>query len=420
MLIRRLLQVMSLIGWLLLSGAFVCQAHESKPPAKIPETIRIGLFTLFQPRTLSIKPILSPAEIFAGQVRRQLQPAKTYRIRLGNGQLALFEGQIKILEGTSLELATTGSVPAAQSPAELELIAQSSTRRVAGKILIQVRENALQVILTQSLEDAVAVVTASEMKGVGLSEALKCQAIVVRSFFMTHLGRHQRLGYDVCDSTHCQLYFGTLFDQSYPPRLIQSARQATHATRATVLWEAEHPVEAYYTACCGGHTTVSSVVWPLNDEIEPKQDVPTVICNWCRGANFYRWQRRIAVHRLLSAMASIWGAKPLDKVDLQILKRTPDGIVTHLALSDGQRTIEVANGEFRSLIGRTLGWNLVLSNVYQITRRGDFYEFTGHGFGHQVGLCVEGAVAQAKAGRSYQEILRFYFPDATLNDRVTK
>ncbi len=415
MLMRCFIRVMGLIFWLALPGILVCQAHESKPPAKIPETIRIGLFTLFQPRTLSIKPILSPAEILAGQVRRQLQPGKTYRVRLGKGQLALFEGQIKILEGTSLELAT-----AAQSSAELELIAQPSTRRVAGKILIQVRENALQVILTQSLEDAVAVVTASEMKGVGLSEALKCQAIVVRSFFMTHLGRHQRLGYDVCDSTHCQLYFGTLFDQSYPPRLIQSARQATHATRATVLWEAEHPVEAYYTACCGGHTTVSSVVWPLNDELEPKHDVPTVICNWCRGANFYRWQRRIAVQRLLSATASIWGAKPLDKVGLQISKRTSDGIVTHLTLSDGQRAVEVANGEFRSLIGRTLGWNLILSNVYQITRRGDFYEFTGHGFGHQVGLCVEGAVAQAKAGRSYQEILRFYFPHATLSDRVTK
>lgn len=415
MLMRCFIRVMGLIFWLALPGILVCQAQDSKPSVKVPETIRIGLFTLFQPRTLSIKPILSPAEILAGQVRRQLQPGKTYRIRLEKGQLALFEGQIKILEETSLELAT-----AAQSSAELELIAQPSTRRVAGKILIQVREHALQVILTQSLEDAVAVVTASEMKGVGLSEALKCQAIVVRSFFMTHLGRHQRLGYDVCDSTHCQLYFGTLFDQSYPPRLIQSARQATHATRATVLWEAEHPVEAYYTACCGGHTTVSSVVWPLNDELEPKHDVPTVICNWCRGANFYRWQRRIAVHRLLSATVSIWRAKPLDKVGLQISKRTPDGIVTHLTLSDGQRTIEVANGEFRSLIGRMLGWNLILSNVYQITRRGDFYEFTGHGFGHQVGLCVEGAVAQAKAGRSYEEILRFYFPHATLSDRVTK
>ncbi|MBI4748760.1 MAG: SpoIID/LytB domain-containing protein [Acidobacteria bacterium] len=417
MLMRCFIQVMGLIFWLVLTGILFCQAQDSKPSAKVPETIRIGLFTLFQPRTLSIKPILSPAEILAGEVHRQLQPGKTYRVRLVKGQPALFEGQIKILEGKSLELVTAEPATAAQSAVELELTAQQSTRRVTGKILIQVRENALQVILTQSLEDAVAVVTASEMKGVGLSEALKCQAIVVRSFLMTHLGRHQRLGYDVCDSTHCQLYFGTRFDQSYPPRLIESARQATHATHATVLWEAEHPVTAYYTACCGGHTTVSSVVWPLNDEIESTNDVPKVICNWCRGAQFYRWQRRIAVHRLLGAMTSIWRAKPLDKVGLQISNRTPDGIVTHLTLADGQRTVEVANGEFRSLIGRKLGWNLILSNVYQLTRRGDFYEFTGHGFGHQVGLCVAGTVAQAKAGRSYQEILRFYFPQATLVTR---
>lgn len=415
MLMRCFIRVMGLIFWLALPGILVCQAQDSKPSVKVPETIRIGLFTLFQPRTLSIKPILSPAEILAGQVRRQLQPGKTYRIRLVTGQLALFEGQTKILEGKSLELATSVPSTSAQMPAEVELIAQQSTRRVAGKILIQAREHALQVVLTQPLEDAVAVVTASEMKGVGLSEALKCQAIVVRSFFMTHLGRHQRLGYDVCDSTHCQLYFGTLFDQSYPPRLIQSARQATHATRSTVLWEAEHPVEAYYTACCGGHTTVASVVWPLANKGEPIQAVPAVICNWCRGANFYRWQRRIASPKLLAAMASLWGAKSLDRVSLQISNRTPDGIVTQLTLSDGKRMVEVANGEFRSLIGRTLGWNLILSNVYQLTRRGDFYELTGQGFGHHVGLCVEGTIAQAKAGRSYQEILRFYFPHATLN-----
>ena len=73
--------------------------------------------------------------------------------------------------------------------------------------------------------------------------------------------------------------------------------------------------------------------------------------------------------------------------------------------------------EFRRVTGRRLGWNKVLSQTFTIQRRGEQVVFSGKGFGSQVGLCLAGALAQAQAGRRYEEILRFYYPRAEIRLR---
>ncbi len=41
----------------------------------------------------------------------------------------------------------------------------------------------------------------------------------------------------------------------------------------------------------------------------------------------------------------------------------------------------------------------------------------GHGYGHGVGLCQEGAIEMARVGYSCIDILMFYFHDVSLADR---
>ena len=43
-----------------------------------------------------------------------------------------------------------------------------------------------------------------------------------------------------------------------------------------------------------------------------------------------------------------------------------------------------------------------------------FYEFQGYGYGHGVGMCQEGAIEMAKIGKSYRDILKFYFPNTKI------
>ncbi len=64
---------------------------------------------------------------------------------------------------------------------------------------------------------------------------------------------------------------------------------------------------------------------------------------------------------------------------------------------------------FRFALGRAFGWNLVPSDRYQI----HWPVFEGTGSGHGVGLCQRGADQMGTAGRTWREILAFYFPGAT-------
>jgi stage II sporulation protein D len=70
--------------------------------------------------------------------------------------------------------------------------------------------------------------------------------------------------------------------------------------------------------------------------------------------------------------------------------------------------------EFRVLVGRTLGWNRVLSNSFQATQQGNNLVIEGKGIGHRVGFCQNGAFKMSKQNRTYQEILQHYFPNSEI------
>jgi stage II sporulation protein D len=70
----------------------------------------------------------------------------------------------------------------------------------------------------------------------------------------------------------------------------------------------------------------------------------------------------------------------------------------------------VSASAFRFALGRAFGWNTLESDRYEI----HWPVFEGTGSGHGVGLCQRGAEQMGATGRSYREILAFYFPGAAL------
>ena len=84
------------------------------------------------------------------------------------------------------------------------------------------------------------------------------QTIVARTYAAAHRGRHARDGFDLCSTTHCQLY--------EPGRLITSrwAGAARRASRARAgLWSCYDglPADAVFHADCGGWTSAAADVW---------------------------------------------------------------------------------------------------------------------------------------------------------------
>ena len=81
---------------------------------------------------------------------------------------------------------------------------------------------------------------------------------------------------------------------------------------------------------------------------------------------------------------------------------TDGGFVRAIEVKDGGHHAEIPISRFRSDLGHDLGWNTVISNAFTMERQGGEYIVRGRGFGHNVGLCIEGLASVR--GRSRLEI----------------
>ena len=91
------------------------------------------------------------------------------------------------------------------------------------------------------------------------------------------------------------------------------------------------------------------------------------------------------------------------------------GRVDELKL-EGLSPDAIAATDFRTLVGRVLGWHLIKSTDFTVHRRSGGFYFEGRGFGHGVGLCVLGSVRRAARGDSASDILKAYFPGLKIVD----
>lgn len=118
-------------------------------------------------------------------------------------------------------------------------------RRFTGQLTIRREGRELVPIVAIPLETAVAsIVSAESPPGAGPA-SLQAQAIVARSFLRAAGRRHAHS--DFCDTTHCQ------FLRAPPPRGSAESRAAA-ATAGLVLVYRGRPLEALYSADCGGRT----------------------------------------------------------------------------------------------------------------------------------------------------------------------
>jgi stage II sporulation protein D len=235
-------------------------------------------------------------------------------------------------------------------------------------------------------------------------------AVVVRTFMLSHAGRHSSEGFDFCDTTHCQLYRG---EQDLTDRVASPAvSNAVVRTAGQILTFEGHPTEGYYTAACGGLSATPSMVWGGSS----RYPYSRIVCRWCRPSRFSRWERAADASHILDSLSAVLASKLSPATELITNRDQRSGFVRSVTLRDGTRQVLLSTDAFRRAIGLRLGWNTVLSPTFTVERRGSRFIFRGRGFGSQVGLCEEGAVAQAVAGRGYRDILRFYYPGAEISE----
>lgn len=266
------------------------------------------------------------------------------------------------------------------------------TRAAKGRLLLT-----LQI----PLEDYVAGVLAGESSVFRSQESLKAMAVAVRTFAVRFRGRHQPEDFDFCDTTHCQ---------DFRLRAVSERLQAAaEATEGELLWHEGLPAATYYHRNCGGTTEASQFVWSGVKAPYLRQQVD----GFCVARNRGEWHSEIRKDELPRALVSAGLRVPSSLDSIIVASRTPSGRIERLRLSGSTTTIIPAS-DFRLAIGRALGWDRIRSNLYDVHDAGDRWVFHGYGSGHGVGLCQIGTAQMGEEGKTYREILAFYYPGTTL------
>jgi len=265
----------------------------------------------------------------------------------------------------------------------------------AADVTVQVRGGG---VVRLGLEEYVAGAVAGESGVFRSEETLKAMAVAARTYAVKMRGRHAKEGFDFCDTTHCQRIEMGAADAR--------VRASVEQTAGEMLWYRGALAFTPYTRDCGGRSEDAEALWPemAAPYLKSRED-PN-----CRRAGSAAWQWSGDGSRILRALtrSGLRAPEGLDRV--VILERTASGRAATLDLVGAGGSVRVSADSFRLAIGREIGWNTLRSDRYQVRSGDGRIVFEGEGSGHGVGLCQMGAERMGEDGRTYREILAFYYP----------
>ena len=308
----------------------------------------------------------------------------------------------------------------------------------------------LTVVNILDREDYINCVISQEMSEGWPLEALKAQSVVARSYAAVSATRHKSQGFDLCNTTHCQAYPGM-------GRIGVNTARAAAETAGQYVWYGGDIVETYYFSSDGGATEDAKNVWTTG-----KPYLVGVIDPWEAAVADkipnYNWSITYTTAELEQKLRA--GNRPIGDLAGVVVNPTPTGNAKSVTFTDtagkswtiagdsARIFIKPNNGSVRYRLessggggyfvngsGNTLsstagayaiggdgGITQVGEGAYAITSAGvqalrpaasggsgGSYTFVGSGWGHNVGMSQWGAYAMAQAGKTYDEILKFYY-----------
>ena len=260
------------------------------------------------------------------------------------------------------------------------------------------RPGELLVVNEVDLEQYVAAVVDKEY-GLDELEGAKALAVAVRTYTLRSSGKFGD-SYDHVDHVLSQVYRGT---GSLDAIAVTAARE----TAGEVLTHRDELIEAVYFASSGGHTADNELVWEaearpyLRGKPDPFDVHPE-----------RNWQSIVTREDVLRALSTHYD---LSVEGFLIEDRSRDGRAHTIALllPDEQRRF-ISGAAFRQVINRAKGSATIRSTNFTAVRRGETYLFEGVGAGHGVGLPQWGAYGMARRGRTYRDILSYYYTDVSV------
>ncbi|HEX8172388.1 MAG TPA: SpoIID/LytB domain-containing protein [Thermoanaerobaculia bacterium] len=171
-----------------------------------------------------------------------------------------FQKQIAIVDDegdrTTIDAATLLIFPASGDTISID----KQPYRTSARLFVNTR-GLLNVINELNLEDYLLGVVPAEMGPTIYDEveALKAQAVAARTYAIRNMGQFAAEGYDICPGPACQAYKGFGGEHELSTRAVRE-------TAGLILTYNGEPIDALYTATCGGETSDVGTMFPGRNE----------------------------------------------------------------------------------------------------------------------------------------------------------
>lgn len=245
-----------------------------------------------------------------------------------------------------------------------------------------------------SLDNYIAGVVQAESGRRSFQEFYKVQAILARTFALSHLQKHAPEDFNLCDHTHCQAYFGKTTE-------LDIMKAVTDTKGKVVVDDNLNLIDAAFHSNSGGQTANSEDVW--GSKLSYLRSVNDTFSTKMPNA---KWERKMPKEDWLSYL------KLKHNYPIQ------DSNARWLALTfkqDSRKPFLEANNVRVPL--KNVRTDLQLkSSFFSVVAVGDTVILKGRGFGHGVGMCQEGAMRMAKLGYKCPEMINFYYQKTQLVD----
>lgn len=253
-------------------------------------------------------------------------------------------------------------------------------------VIINVKEKNLYL----DLEDYVVGVVAGEMPALFQDEALKAQAVAARSYV---LSKEKDGNYEVSASTSDQVFLTSYelkekwqndYDEYYNKIL-----KAVKKTTGEVLTKDNKILKAFYFSMSNGYTENSKDVF--GEDLTQSVESPFEI-----SLSNFEIVKEFSKSELLEKLG-------VDNLNIE-----------NQQISETKHTSSIIIGgkEFSGIEVRKL-LNL-RSTDFEIKQVGENFNIITRGYGHGVGMSQYGANELAKSGKSYIEILAYYYKNTKL------
>lgn len=363
----------------------------------------------------------------------------TYTVSLGEDGGYSIDGLPDLLKSNSevvleAEVPDSGTMEIQSSPRET-----SRPGLYEGKLILTRNGKGLQLVSELPLESYLRGVVPAEIGAVSPPAAKRAQAVAARSEAALALlsGKYNGDGYDICSTVQCQVYLGV-------GKATEESDEAISATRGLILQYQGEPLSAFYSAQCAGKTDDIRHVWPARGGESAYWDTsvfdgPTTAAGdlsqepelrkwladetskcWCNPATArlpawagrnYRWKRSFSSEQL-----GKWAESKIGPVrELTVLARGDSGRVTKLSIVGESGDLVINDQiEIRRWFQPALRSSMFVVDKEENQTSGTVFHLTGGGSGHGVGMCQTGAMGMAEEGKDYDEILKHYYPRASL------